>query len=390
MERGLQGQWEVTSIPGESFKAYVPRPLPPAPSLELSIEITDLLERANRALGRLDGLATLLPDITLFLYLYVRKEAVLSSQIEGTQSSLSDLLLFEAEELPGVPLDDVREVSSYVAALEHGLRRMRDDDFPLSVRLLREVHETLLAQGRGSNKQPGEVRTTQNWIGGTRPGNAHFVPPPPHEVGPALSHLERFIHDQPGRTPALLKAALAHAQFETIHPFLDGNGRVGRLLVTLLLCAEGAMSEPLLYLSYFFKKHRTLYYEHLDRTRHQGDWEGWITFFLEGVIETAEQATRCAQQVLQLFATDRTRLEALGRIPGSTLRVHQALQRKPIWTITAASKELGLSVPAITRAFESLAQLGILREISGRQRGRVWAYTEYLQLLDEGVAPTSQ
>ncbi|MBB6054104.1 Fic family protein [Armatimonas rosea] len=382
MERGSQGEWKLSMIPGESFRAFVPRALPPEPALVHDATLMDLLARAHLALGRLDGLSTLLPDISLFLYLYVRKEAVLSSQIEGTQSSLSDLLLFESEELPGVPLDDVREVSSYVAALEHGIARL--ESLPLSLRLLKEVHEILLSQGRGSNKQPGEVRTSQNWIGGTRPGNAHFVPPPPHELGACLSDLERFLHDLPERTPTLLKAALAHAQFETIHPFLDGNGRLGRLLITLLLCSEGAMQKPLLYLSYYFRKHRAAYYEHLDRTRFLGDWEGWVQFFLEGVIATAEQASDSARQVLLLFESDRQRLEAVGA-PASVLRVYPAFQRHPFRRVPATAEELGLTPQTVRGAFNLMVEQGILREVSGKKRDRLWAYSAYLTLLEHGV-----
>ncbi len=252
MERGVQGDYILSTTMPETFLAFVPRPLPPVPPLQLDGNLYDLIERANRALGRLDGVTTLLPEPSLFLYFYVRKEALLSSQIEGTQSSFSDLLLYEIEEAPGVPLDDVQEVSRYVAALNHGLARLREG-FPLSLRLIREIHQVLLSEGRGSERTPGEFRRTQNWVAGTRPGNALFVPPPPTEVMSCLGAMEKFLHDQPVRTPVLIKAALSHVQFETIHPFLDGNGRLGRLLITFLLCAEGALSEPLLYLSLYFK-----------------------------------------------------------------------------------------------------------------------------------------
>ena len=267
------------STAGESFKAFVPNALPPVPALDLTGEHFDRLERANRALGKLDGLSRFLPDVSLFVYWFVRKEAVLSSQIEGTQSSLSDLLLYEQKEMPGVPLEDVEEVSRYVAAVNHGVKRLREG-FPLSLRLLREVHEVLLETGRGSTKQPGEFRRSQNWIGGTRPGNARFVPPPVENLSNCLSDLEKFLHDQPEKTPTLIKAALSHVQFETIHPFLDGNGRVGRLLITLILCAENAVSEPTLYLSLYFKRHREIYYELLQKVRTAGAWEEWLLFFL--------------------------------------------------------------------------------------------------------------
>ena len=257
------GTYVTTSTAGESVRAFIPNPLPPDPPIKLTDRDHDLIEKANRALGRLDAITTLLPDVSLFLYFYVRKEAVLSSQIEGTQSSFSDLLLYEEDLVPGVPLDDVQDVSNYVAAMNHALKRLREDSFPLSLRLIKEVHKFLLAKGRGSDKTPGEFRRTQNWLGGTRPGNARFVPPPPDRVADCMINLEKFLHDQPQRTPALVKAALAHVQFETIHPFLDGNGRLGRLLITLILCAEDALAQPLLYLSLFFKQHRQEYYDRL-------------------------------------------------------------------------------------------------------------------------------
>lgn len=327
MERGIQGHYAIDPTAQEPFQAFVPKPLPPKPPLQFDSNLYDLIERANRSLGRLDGLTTLLPEPSLFLYFYVRKEAVLSSQIEGTQSSFSDLLLYEIEEVPGVPLDDVREVSRYVAALNHGLTRLREN-FPLSLRLIREIHQVLLSEGRGSDKTPGEFRRSQNWIGGTRPGNALFVPPPPEEVIYCLGDLEKFWHDFPERTPVLIKAALSHVQFETIHPFLDGNGRLGRLLITLLLCAEGALSEPLLYLSLYLKTHRQLYYDLLQQVRLKGDWETWLNFFLEGVRVTSEQASSTARQILSLFDKDRKQIETIGRAAGSALRVHRLMQKK--------------------------------------------------------------
>ena len=245
---------------GESVRAFIPVPLPPDPPVDLN-GLQVALEQANQTVGRLDGIASVLPDPSIFLYMYIRKEALLSSQIEGTQSSLSDLLLYEADEAPGVPVNDTREVSNYVAAMDHGLRRLRED-FPLSLRLIREIHGILLAEGRGQDKDPGEFRRSQNWIGGTRPGNALFVPPPPHAVHDCLGALETFIHAETPDLPLLVKAALVHVQFETIHPFLDGNGRLGRLLITFMLCERGILREPLLYLSLFFKQNRQTYYEH--------------------------------------------------------------------------------------------------------------------------------
>ena len=264
------------------------------------------------------------------------------------KSSLSDLLLFESEEAPGVPLDDVREVSNYVRALDHGLARLREG-FPLSLRLIREIHDVLLARGRGANKQPGEFWRSQNWIGGTRPGNAIYVPPPPDQVLDLMSDLEEFIHAETPQIPILIKAGLVHVQFESIHPFLDGNGRLGRLLVTFLLCASGVLKEPLLYLSLFFKTHRRTYYDLLQRVRQEGDWEGWLEFFLEGVTETSIQAADAAREILNLFAADRRRIEELGRPAASALRVHQLLLTKPIVSVPDAAKRLGLSAPTVRK-----------------------------------------
>ena len=380
------GTYETTSVAGERVRAFLPPPLPPDPALEITAERQDLLEKANRSLGRLDGIASIFPDPALFLYMYVRKEALLSSQIEGTQSSFSDLLLFESKELPGVPMDDVEEVSHYVAAMNHGLKRLRDG-FPLSLRLIREIHKTMLSTGRGSKKAPGAFRTSQNWIGGSRPGSAAFVPPPPHRVVECMGLLEKFLHDEPVKTPLLIKAALAHVQFETIHPFLDGNGRLGRLLITLLLCADGALAQPMLYLSLHFKAHRDRYYELLQRVRTKGAWEDWLDFFLSGVIDTAEQAIRAAQRTLDLFRDDRLRIEKLGRPAASALRLHHALQKSAILSIPGAAKRVGLSQPTITAALAHLAKLGIVRETTGRKRQKLYVYDAYLKILSEGAEP---
>lgn len=365
---------------GEEVRHYLPRPLPPDPSLELTPEDLDKVERANRALGRLDGVAQLLPDPDLFLYFYVRKEAVLSSQIEGTQSSLSDLLLFETEQAPGVPLDDVQEVSRYVAAMNLGLERMRGD-LPLSLRLIRDIHRKLLDGGRGAEKEPGEFRRSQNWIGGSRPGKAFYVPPPPERLMECLDPLEKFIHDDPVKTPTLLKAALVHVQFESIHPFLDGNGRVGRLLITLIMCNEGALTQPLLYLSLYFKQNRTRYYDLLQKVRTEGDWESWVRFFLDGVEETATQAVELSTRIRRLFETDREKISTLGRGAGSALRVHELLQRRPMLSVPIASKKLGLSAPTVRASIEALEDAGIVRELSGKRRDRVFGYRRYLDLM---------
>jgi len=379
------GTYIVNASGGEQVRAFVPTPLPPDPPLDLG-RLQTLLEQANQALGRLDGLASVLPDPNLFIYAYVRKEAVLSSQIEGTQSSLSDLLLFEVDELPGVPIDDVQEVSNYVAALNHGLARLREG-FPLSLRLIREIHEVLLSKGRGSEKEPGEFRRSQNWIGGTRPGNALFVPPPPEYVMECMGHLEKFLHDERPELPPIVKAGLVHVQFETIHPFLDGNGRLGRLLVTFLLCAAGSLREPLLYLSLFLKANRQTYYDLLTRVRTNGDWEEWLEFFLTGIKETSEQASNAARRTLTVFEEDRKKIEGLGRVAASVLRVFQLCQRKPIVNVPQIVDELGISFPTVNAAVEHMRQLGILRETTGKQRHRLFVYSAYLDILSEGTEP---
>ena len=380
------GQFLRSSTSPESFEAFVPAPLPPQPPLEIGPDLQQLLEKANRALGRLDGMGTLLPDTKLFLYSYVRKEALLSSQIEGTKSSLSDLLLYENEQAPGVPIDDVEEVSNYVAALEHGLKRIRSG-FPLSLRLIREIHEILLSGGRGHHKSPGEFRRSQNWIGGSRPGNARYVPPPPEKVMECLGALEKFLHNDPVKTPTLIKAALAHVQFESIHPFLDGNGRVGRLLITLILCAEGAISEPLLYLSLYLKTNRGAYYDLLQQMRDTGDWEEWLRFFLEGVWETAEEGARTTQAVLTVFAEDRQRIEGLGRAAASSFKVFNQLQTTPLLSLGKTVRATGLSLPTVITSVRNLETLGIIRELTGRQRDRLFVYGRYLDILNAGMEP---
>lgn len=378
------GRFETCTIAGEPVRAFVPAPLSPAPTLEWTPDLEHLLEQANIALGRLDGLASLLPDVSLFIYLYVRKEAILSSQIEGTQSSLSDLLLFESDQMPGVPLDDVREVSRYVAAMDHGLERLRGG-FPLSMRLLREIHGVLMSGGRGSEQDPGEFRRSQNWIGGTRPGNAVFVPPPAELVLDLMSDLERFLHDQPTRTPTLVKAALAHVQFETIHPFLDGNGRLGRLLITLLLCENGVLQQPILYLSLYLKANRQTYYDLLQRVRLDGVWEIWLEFFLAGVLETATQAVTTSRAILKLLEADRLQLEGLNRASSVALRVHKHLQRKLYTSAPQLVTLLGISLPTALSTLEKLEGLGVVQETTGKARDRIWVYGNYLALLETGI-----
>lgn len=377
----------LATTAGETVRAYLPRPLPPDPALDLA-RLLGPLERANRALGRLDGIASILPSTNLFVFMYVRKEALLSSQIEGTQSSLSDLLLFENEEASSVPLDDVQEVSSYVAAMRHGLQRL-EDGFPLSLRLIKEMHRELMVHGRGGNKQPGEFRKSQNWIGGTRPGNAIFVPPPPERLTECLGDLERFLHDST-TYPVLVRAALAHVQFETIHPFLDGNGRLGRLLITLMLCEEDALREPLLYLSLYLKRHRDRYYDLLQAVRSKGDWESWIEFFLEGIEQTSEQGVATARRLLTLFQSDEQKIAGLDRAASSALRVHAELKRTPLISVPHAAKLLKLSQPTVQKSLDHLSALGIAQEITGKRKRRIYRYSSYMDILDEGTEPLAR
>ena len=378
---------EVTvATAGESFRAYVPAPLPPEPDLVWDQELRHLAEQAAMAVGRLDGISALLPQPDIFLYAYVRKEAVVSSQIEGTQSSLSDLLLYEQAAAPGVPVDDVQEVSNYVAALNHGLKRLREG-FPLSLRLIQEIHAILMSGVRGGMKSPGEFRRSQNWIGGSRPGTARFVPPPPDELMNCLGALEKFMHDDPVATPALIKAALVHVQFETIHPFLDGNGRLGRLLITFLLCAEGVLNEPLLYLSLYFKENRSEYYDHLQSVRRTGDWEGWMRFFLRGVKQTADQAVSSARRLRDLFAADLEKITAVGRAAANIIRIHQQLQLQPVTSVNTIAAKLDMAVNTARSALTQMQTLGIVREITGGKYGRLYAYDAYLSILSEGTEP---
>jgi Fic family protein len=378
------GRFVETPVGGEIVRAFVPPPLPPDPP----IDVLGLLERlsvAERAVGRLDGITMLLPRQELFLYMYVRKEAVLSSQIEGTQSTLSDLLRFETEAQAGQPIDDVREVSNYVDAMMYGLERL--EQLPLSLRMIREMHARLLRSGRGGTKSPGEFRRSQNWIGGTRPGNALFVPPPATELDGCLGALETFMHEDASQLPALIKAGLLHVQFETIHPFLDGNGRIGRLLVTLYLCVHGVLRKPLLYLSLYLKTHRADYYRLLQEVREHGAWEAWLDFFLTGVAETANQAFDAATRIVDLFKEERERIRADSQRAGSALRIHDLLQQSPYLTANLLVERTGLSAPTINAALADLQRLGVVEEVTGRRRGRVFGYRRYLAILSEGTDP---
>ncbi len=381
-------RFESRPLGGEMVNYHFPGSLPPQPMPDL-MDFHSRLERANQALGRLDGISVVLPDIAIFLYSYMRKEALLSSQIEGTQSSLSDLLHYESEDAEGVPIIDVQEVSNYIRAMNHGLGVL-EDGFPLSLRLIRDIHRELLAKGRGSDKQPGEFRTTQNWIGGTRPGNAFYVPPPPESVPDYMSELERFLHFDSPSMPVLVKAAIAHVQFESIHPFLDGNGRLGRLLITFLLCYERMLSHPLLYLSLYFKQNRDLYYRLLTEVRTTGNWAAWIEFFLTGVEETARGAFQAAQRIREIHERDRQSLSDLRREGPTVLRVFEAFRRTPGLTIKAAQAKTGLTFPPVSKAMKILCDLKILRETSGKQRGQFFVYDEYLAILSEGTEPLAQ
>ena len=381
---GRAGAFVQQQAGPDGFSAFVPAPLPPAPPLAFSADLQHIHEDAVHAVGQLEGVSrTMDPD--RLLYLYVRKEAVLSSQIEGTQSTLSDLLEYENDAAPGTPLDDVQEVSRYVAALYHGLGRIQRGELPLSLRLIREIHGVLMQEGRGSVQNPGEFRRTQNWIGGTRPGNARFVPPPPHEMMAALDNLEKFLHDAYGRTAPIIKAGLAHAQFETIHPFLDGNGRIGRLLISLVFGAERLLTRPFFYFSLYLKENRADYYDALQRVRTHGDWEGWMHFYLVGVEAVARQAADTTLALRTLFEEDMQRVTGLGRAAGSALRVYDLLRQRIVLSAPRAAGELGLTWPTVNAALRRLERLGIAREATGRSRDRLYVYGRQLELLNGGI-----
>ena len=385
MQRDRTGSYEVTTFGDEQVRAFVPASLPPQPPVDLS-GMQPALERAILALGRLDSEARQLPDPDLFVYAYVRREAQLSSQIEGTQSSLSDLFELETEGESPQQDDDVTEVSNYVAALEHGLARIHGG-FPLSNRLIRELHGILLRSGRGSEKLPGEFRHSQNWIGGSRPGNAVYVPPPHTAVEDCMAQLERFLHAEDDGISTIVRAGLAHAQFESIHPFLDGNGRVGRLLIAFVLHQSGVLRQPLLYLSLYFKQHRARYYDLLADLRHSGDWEAWLAFFVEGVRATAEDGVETARRLSQVFEDDREKIQTRGRRAGSALRAHEVLMRSPVLSIRRVHERTGLSWPTAAAAIDLLSELGITQEMTGDRRNRLFAYDEYIAILSEGSEP---
>ncbi len=369
--------------PSKGYRAFLPAPLPPVPEIRIDADMQVLLSQADRALGRLDGSIQTLPHPDLFVLMYVRKEAVLSSQIEGTQSSLQDVLAAEAKILSPNRPQDVGEVVRYVAAMNHGLSRLKK--LPISVRLIREIHEKLMSDVRGSHLTPGEVRTSQNWIGpaGCMLNEATFVPPPPHEVSNCLSDLEKFIRAD-STLPLLVKIGLAHAQFETIHPFLDGNGRIGRLLITFLLCEREVLQKPVLYLSHYFKKYRNEYYDQLQSIRDYGTWEEWLMFFLRGVIEVSKQATETARKILDLRESHRQAVtENLSRTAANGYRVLEHLYEHPIISVNEAQELIGTSYPAANDLIAHLTNLGILNEFTGRSRNRRFQYRAYIDLFSE-------
>ncbi len=383
----ITGRYERTTVAGEEVAAFVPKPLPPAnPRLALDAETGRLLVRAEHELGRLAVAGEMVPSVEWFIYGFVRKEAVVSSQIEGTQATLVDLLRFEAEhDDKATPNADVQEVCNYLEALSYARNQLRRrNGLPISMRLLNEAHRRLMKGVRGADKQPGEVRRSQNWIGGTRPGNAAFVPPPPHLLGDALSAFEKYIHAGDG-LPPLVRAGLLHVQFETIHPYLDGNGRIGRLLIALLLEDWRLLSEPLLYLSVFFKRHRDAYYGRLAAVRTEGDWEGWVRFFLEGVATVAAEATVAARDLFALVDADRARALAAPKVSVMAVRLFEALPQHPIVTIARVVALLGTTKPTAAKAVHTLVDAGILTETTGRRRDRTFSYVAYLDRLRVGT-----
>ena len=419
MQRAKYGKYVKSSVVGgEQYKTYIPNALPPKPAINIA-EISQWLEKANIAVGELNGIVEAVPDPFVINYMYIRKEAVLSSQIEGTQSTLDDLLRHESGAAAGVPVDDVTEVSSYVAAMNHGMKRIRNG-FPLSVRLIREIHKILLTNSRGKHKTPGEIRRSQNWLGtkkmhgnavwmkkakrcspnksnninnsgfalanlagGTRPGNAYFVPPPPDNVSELMSNLEKYMHSK-DQTPVLVKAALIHHQFETIHPFLDGNGRVGRLLITLFLNTQGFLRSPYLYLSLFFKQHRGLYYDMLTEPRKNGDLEKWINFFLEGVTVTAANAKKTLINIYKLFSSDEKKVSGLGRAKDSAGQVFTIFKHKPLLTIAEITQQTKLSKPTAISSVNHLIDLGIISNKSQKKWGQIYLYDGYAKLIGSG------
>ena len=380
------GRYVVISTVGdEKVNAFIPPDLPPFPAVKMD-SLYKKLGEADRAIGKLDAMVTILPNTPLFLSTYAQKEALLSSQIEGTQSSLSDLLLFGSRDKSDTPKEDTEEVANYIIAMYNGLEKIKDD-FPLSLKLMREMHQILLSGSRGSTKLPGEFRRSQNWIGGNSPIEASYVPPPSSEILDLMSKLEKFINEDNLDVHPLIKAGLVHVQFESIHPFLDGNGRLGRLLITLLFCKEGILKEPILYLSYFFKKNRSTYYELIQKVRTENGWEKWIEFFLDGIIETSNQAINAATEIMKMFNKDEEIIKTLGRNATVAHRVHEFMKRNPIFRMSAITRDLEFTRPTIQKAIKNLIELGLVSEFKKNPRNRVYIYTEYMYILSQGADP---
>jgi Fic family protein len=381
------GRYERSTVGGEEIAAFVPRSLPPTdPPLDLGGRLTVLVEDAEVAVARLEVAGAMVPSLSWLIYSFVRKEAVISSQIEGTQASLIDLLTYEATGAVGATSEaDVEEICNYVDALSYARGQLHSENgLPLSVRLLNETHRRLMTGARGGDKQPGEIRRSQNWIGGTRPGNALYVPPPQHLIGDLMGDLERYTHSNDG-LPPIVRAGLVHAHFETIHPYLDGNGRVGRLLIALLLEHWGMLTQPLLYLSLFFKRHRAEYYRRLGSTRTDGDFEGWLGFFLEGVAVVADEAVAAIKALFDLVATDRARLLASGSASITAARLFERLSENPVVTIGGVTQLLDTTKPTASKAVSALVDAGVLVETTGRRRDRRYSYAAYLDELGRGT-----
>jgi len=383
MQTNRLGKYIIKKSAGESYKCYIPPLLPIKPEIDLNY-LSCLIEKAIHSISELNNLAKIVPNTELFIYMYVRKEALLSSQIEGTQSSFSDLLLFEQQQNLNVAEADVEEVSNYIKALNHGIKRM-NDGFPLSLRLIKEIHAILLAGTRGADKLPGEFRKSQNWIGGTRPGNAFFVPPSVEYLNDILSNFEKFLHND--TIPILVKAAISHVQFETIHPFLDGNGRIGRLLITLILIHHKLLDSPILYLSLYLKENRSLYYNLLQETRQKGNWETWIEFFINGILSTSKQAIETINEINNLFLQDQKQIDTLGRQRLACTGTFNCLKRMPQISVNRLATELGTSQPTARTALTSLLKLNILEEITGKKRDKIYVYRKYLDILEQGAQP---
>lgn len=378
------GRYECVVVGGEEVSAFIPMPLPPVPPLVLDDRLAERLRQAEQALVRLDLAGEMVPSIDWFIYAFVRKEAVLSSQIEGTQATLDDLLAFEAEEKLA-PNADVEEVCNYLDAVTFAREQIADaQGLPLSMRLLNETHLRLMHGVRGATKQPGEVRRSQNWIGGSRPGNAAFVPPPPNLLPDLLGEFEKYLHGD-DTLPKLVRAGLAHVQFETIHPYLDGNGRIGRLLISLLLENWGLLAKPILYLSLFFKRHQAEYYRRLGTVRTEGDWEGWLDFFLDGVATIADEAVTSARDLFALISADRTRVLGSGKTSVAAVRLFESLPRHPVVTVASAMALIDTSKPTAIRSIETLVDAGILFETTGKKRDRSFAYQAYINRLRVGT-----